>query len=63
VNNMRSNSKRWDLYDKKSEANLNKRLAPYSQYKVTDTDLAAICEDDNPETVYILSDYTVTVDR
>jgi len=53
----------WSIKDKKFEADLNKRIAQYSHYKITDADYEVICDDDDHEDTHIISDYTVPVRR
>jgi hypothetical protein len=53
----------WAIKDKKSEAELNKRIAPYSHYKLIDAGYEVICDDEDHEDVHIISDYTVPVRR
>jgi hypothetical protein len=53
----------WAIKDKKSEAELNKRIAPYSHYKLIDAGYEVICDDESHEDVHIISDYTVPVRR
>ena len=51
------------IKDKKSEADLNRRIAPYSHYKLIDAVYEVICDDEDHEDAHIISDYTVPVRR
>jgi hypothetical protein len=53
----------WSIKDKKSEADLNRRIALYSHYKLVDACYEVICDDEDHEDAHIISDYTVPVRR
>jgi hypothetical protein len=53
----------WAIKDKKSEADLNRRIARYSHYKLIDAGYEVICDDEDHDDAHIMSDYTVPVRR